>query len=102
MEVIEKVEQREDFKEWAEVTYALARYTWLEMPETAKMAIIQEWLREEKRVRLEIYYDEDNTLHVWKYRFTCASHYSIATTSTYIEALAKGIGEALKLIDNRD
>ncbi len=107
MEVIKKVESREDYKKWLLDTHGIFCVKGFSeepntslMPNTAKLALIQEWI-ETKSIELETHYEPDKDGYYWYLRsdeisggFDYSDEYD-----TRSQALAKGIEEALKLID---
>lgn len=115
MEVIKKVESREDYKKWLLDTHGVFCIKGFSeepntsiMPDTAKLALIQEFFREEKGVYIQViqdmtHDDKNNSIHFNGY--FCAeivSNYGcrdLDDVKGYSQALAKGIEEALKLID---
>ncbi len=125
MEVIKKVESRKDFKEWLMPKFNVMsingnynlNYHWNTMPDTAKLALIQEFLRVEYNCFLEIrfYGDEhkdfdctkENIRFVFEIDYYKQDWSNLGDNSdalewgfmSYNEALAKGIEESLKLID---
>lgn len=107
MEVIKKVEERRDFNEWLKSKYPLTDCSWeydiySTYPDTAKLALICEWI-ETKGFTVETQCDY-KSMYVWDvYEIgdeinelikECPCQYD-----TRNHALAKGIEEALKLID---
>lgn len=119
MEVIKQISKRTDFINWVMPkfnvmtmwgSYNLKHY-WDAMPDTAKLALIQEWLRDEKSLHLQPVQDcdfdgrLDVTYWVSNYYFIISKIDGNKTWSTddvynsHNEALSKGIEEALKLIE---
>ena len=107
MEVIKKVESREDYKKWLLDTHGIFCIKGFSeepntsfMPNTAKLALIQEWLRDEKNI--VVIADIDRCKRAW---FFCSMRINSYFESIYQkfdnhnEALSKGIEESLKLID---
>ena len=103
MEVINKVEERRDFNEWLKSKYPLTDCSWeydiySTYPDTAKIALIQEWFREEKGVI--IIPDIDRPKNKWfSWLISDVLHNYYEKSKSYNENLEKSIEQALKLID---
>ena len=68
------------------------------MPDTAKLALIQEWFREEKGII--IIPDIDRTINKWfSWLISDVLHNYYEKSKSYNENLEKSIEQALKLID---
>jgi len=101
-ELLEEIEKREDFKEWLgdDLLYEFSTgggfYTiWGEMPDTAKLAIIQEWLREKG---INIYVSLSGTEETTWFYSVDNRNIQHGSDESYNDALSAGIKEALKLI----
>jgi len=103
-EVIEQVEQREDFRRWLSNGNAqLINYNigfldnWkYEFPLTAKLAMMQEWLRESEDMVVIVDGIFSDETFFWSINYDLKIQ--DRSSETYNEALAEGIREALKLI----
>lgn len=108
-EIIERVENIEDFRYWVVIRYNTVSplgffYSyWERMPETAKMALMQEWLREDKEIIIEPCRDNycdwiceieyKGEYGYWKHTQTKFVY------RYYNEALSKGIEDALNILE---
>jgi len=104
MEVIKKVESREDYKKWLLDTHGIFCVKGFSeepntsfMPNTAKLALICEWLREEKEYFVEI--EKDYFTGEFIVTTTGFKKCYYDCDETYNEAMATAIWIALKLID---
>ena len=112
IEIIERVESIEEFKEWCEIEHCFfddvhigggTSEIWDFMPDTAKLALIQEWLREDKEIIIEPC--RDNYCD-WKceIEYKGESGYWKHTQTKFVyryynKALSKGIEEALNILE---
>ncbi len=111
MEVIKKVESREDYKKWLLDTHGIFCVKGFSeepntsfMPNTAKLALVSEWLRDEKglNVLVDSYLTIDEEGYFWWIDNKTDTIMGIDKSeerNEYNQVLSKGIEEALKLID---
>lgn len=103
-DIIKRVENLDGFIRWVYDTYKLLPRDgyYRVMPDTAKLAMIQEWIIEDKNCIVESQYDPNSDSYDWFLRGEDVDNgfdYQEGF-ETRNEALAKGIEQALSIIEN--